>query len=51
MSIRNTPLGLVESGPCHDVKRVFHEKFSPGRCLAYGQVHDGGRLAKAVTRR
>ncbi|MGW8955060.1 PadR family transcriptional regulator [Streptomyces sp. NPDC055709] len=41
MSIGNTLLGLLESGPRHgyDLKRAFDEKFGHDRPLAYGQVY------------
>ncbi|MCX5054641.1 MULTISPECIES: PadR family transcriptional regulator [unclassified Streptomyces] len=41
MSIGNTLLGLLESGPRHgyDLKRAFDEKFGHDRPLHYGQVY------------
>ncbi|MGW2571499.1 PadR family transcriptional regulator [Streptomyces sp. NPDC001537] len=41
MSIGNTLLGLLESGPRHgyDLKRAFDERFGHDRPLHYGQVY------------
>ncbi|WP_047868175.1 PadR family transcriptional regulator [Nocardiopsis sp. RV163] len=41
MSIGNTLLGLLESGPRHgyDLKRLFDERFGHDRPLHYGQVY------------
>lgn len=41
MSVSQTLLGLLESGPKHgyDLKRNYDEKFGHGRTLAYGQVY------------
>ncbi|GLU50209.1 PadR family transcriptional regulator [Nocardiopsis ansamitocini] len=41
MSISNTLLGLLESGPRHgyDLKRTFDERFGHDRPLHYGQVY------------
>ncbi|TCP52946.1 PadR family transcriptional regulator [Tamaricihabitans halophyticus] len=41
MSIANTLLGLLESGPRHgyDLKRAYDERFSAERPLHYGQVY------------
>ncbi|MEJ7894297.1 MAG: PadR family transcriptional regulator [Solirubrobacteraceae bacterium] len=41
MSIGNTFLGLLETGPSHgyDLKRAYDERFGQDRPLAYGQVY------------
>jgi DNA-binding PadR family transcriptional regulator len=41
MSIGQTFLGLLESGPRHgyDLKRTYDERFATARPLAYGQVY------------